>query len=49
MLNVRIPGGSNGGWKSMKEQIRKDWKCLGCAKMIRYFWTKCPNCGERRP
>jgi len=26
----------------------KDWIC-GCGRQLKYYWKKCPACGEGRP
>lgn len=52
-MNIgKISGGTHAGWRIVRLK-GSDWTCPvrdgGCGKSIKYFWTKCPNCGHPRP
>jgi len=49
-MYVSIKNGTRAGWRKVKETVaRSDWKCPGCGARLKYYWTRCPNCGHPRP
>jgi hypothetical protein len=54
MLGVNVKGGTRAGWRRvLSTQKKDDWVCPlsegGCGKSLRYYWTRCPNCGHPKP
>lgn len=47
-MQVRIPGGTNAGWRRVKQQNRTDWRCSNCGARNRYYWLRCPVCRQPR-
>ena len=51
-MDVRVKDGTNAGWRKVRA-AGSDYTCPtrdgGCGKVVRYYWTKCPNCGHPRP
>jgi hypothetical protein len=43
-----VQGGTNAGWRTVREQ-RTDWNCPNCNARNRYYWVNCPSCLEHRP
>jgi hypothetical protein len=48
-MNIgHVQGGTHAGWRTTKQQTKEDWVCETCGKLLRYYWTKCPNDGTAR-
>jgi len=44
-----VAGGTHAGWRTVNEQSKEDWVCPTCGKLLRYYWTSCPNDSTPRP
>lgn len=47
-MQVTIRNGTNAGWRVIRERPH-DWKCPKCRRLLRYYWSKCPDDNTRRP
>jgi hypothetical protein len=50
-MRINVRNGTNAGWRTVKLQNRRDWKCPNreCGARNRYYWTRCPVCKHPRP
>lgn len=49
-MNIgKIEGGTNAGWRTVRDVPKENWTCSECGKSHRYYWVSCPVDGTPRP